>query len=174
MWGQALGPKADILLQVYIHPTPSAKDNIPGYIALLQQKPAPDSRPTSSSSSTTAKSKAAASLLLAWLPESSLGDALNIYVKVDLAEGDSPPKQSYLVPPPPTSATPSSSIGHYAFAIPVSRNIQPACASAKLGMVVRQRYYKFSSWRIFPRALLPRLGMPVYDTSEEKKNEGIF
>jgi hypothetical protein len=119
MWGHALGPKADIPLQVYIHPTPSAKDNIPGYIALLQQKPAPDSRPTSSSS-TSAKSKAAASLLLAWLPESSLGDALNIYVKVDLAEGDSPPKQSYLVPPPPTSATPSSSIGHYAFAIPVS------------------------------------------------------
>jgi TBC1 domain family member 15 len=119
MWGHTLGPKADIPLQVYIHPTPSAKDNIPGYIALLQQKPAPDSRPTSSSS-TSAKSKAAASLLLAWLPESSLGDALNIYVKVDLAEGDSPPKQSYLVPPPPTSTTPSSSIGHYAFAIPVS------------------------------------------------------
>ena len=82
MWGHTLGPKADIPLQVYIHPTTSAKDNIPGYIALLQQKPAPDSRPTSSSS-TSAKSKAAASLLLAWLPESSLGDALNIYVKVD-------------------------------------------------------------------------------------------
>ncbi|KAF4624201.1 hypothetical protein G7Y89_g13972 [Cudoniella acicularis] len=104
---------------VYIHPTPSAKDNIPGYIALLQQKPAPDSRPTSSSS-TSAKSKASSSLLLAWLPESSLGDALNTYVKVDLAEGNSPPRQSYLVPPPPTTTTHSGSIGHYAFAIPVS------------------------------------------------------
>ena len=105
--------------QVYIHPTPSAKDNIPGYIALLQQKPAPDSRPTSSSS-TSAKSKAAASLLLAWLPETSLGDALNTYVKVDLSDGDEPPKQSYLVPPPPVTSIHHGSIGHYAFAIPVS------------------------------------------------------
>jgi TBC1 domain family member 15 len=38
---------------------------------------------------------------------------------VELSEGDSPPKQSYLVPPPPTTVH-SSSIGHYAFAIPVS------------------------------------------------------
>src|SRR3981189_2405907 len=106
-------------MKVYIHPTPSAKDNIPGYIALLQQKPAPDSRPTSSSS-TTSKAKTAASLLLAWLAEHSLGDARDIYVKVDLSDGDSPPKQSYLVPPPPTTTSPSSSIGPYAFAIPVS------------------------------------------------------
>ncbi|TGO39965.1 hypothetical protein BHYA_0044g00060 [Botrytis hyacinthi] len=106
--------------KVYIHPTPSAKDNIPGYIALLQQKLTPGSRPTSSSSKD-AKSKTSASLLLAWLPESSLGDSLNTYVKVDLAEGDSPPKQSYLVPPPPTTTTHSGSIGHYAFAIPVSQ-----------------------------------------------------
>lgn len=41
-------------------------------------------------------------------------------MKVDLSEGDSPPKQSYLVPPPPTTTTHSGSIGHYAFAIPVS------------------------------------------------------
>jgi len=109
-----------ITLQVYIHPSPSAKDNIPGYIALLQQKPTPDSRPVSSSSSTTSKSRIAASLLLAWLPESSLGDALDTYVKVDLSDGDSPPKQSYLVPPPPTSTAYPGSIGPYAFAIPVS------------------------------------------------------
>ena len=106
-------------MKVYIHPTPSAKDNIPGYIALLQQKPAPDDRPTSSSS-TASKSKTAASLLLAWLPEHSLGDARDFYVKVDLSDGDSPPKQSYLVPPPPTTTNLSGSIGHYAFAIPVS------------------------------------------------------
>ncbi|CZT05531.1 hypothetical protein WAI453_004957 [Rhynchosporium graminicola] len=105
--------------KVYIHPTPSAKDNIAGYIALLQQKPAPNSRPTSSSSATT-RAKAASSLLLAWVPEHSLGDARDTYVKVDLAEGDSPPKQSYLVPPPPTTTTHSGSVGHYAFAIPVS------------------------------------------------------
>ncbi|KUJ11666.1 GTPase-activating protein GYP7 [Mollisia scopiformis] len=105
--------------KVYIHPTPSAKDNIPGYIALLQQKPPPDSRPTSSGSAS-ARLKTASSLLLAWLPEHSLGDALDTYVKVDLSDGDSPPKQSYLVPPPPTTTTHSGSVGHYAYAIPVS------------------------------------------------------
>ncbi|KAI0007378.1 GTPase-activating protein GYP7 [Xylariaceae sp. FL0662B] len=106
--------------KVYIHPTPSAKDNIPGFIALLQQKGHhEDDRPTSSSS-TASKSPASSDLLLAWLPESSLGDAASIYVKVDLTDAESPPKQSYLVPPPPTVTTHRGSIGHYAFAIPVS------------------------------------------------------
>ncbi|KAI1332071.1 GTPase-activating protein GYP7 [Xylariaceae sp. FL0255] len=105
--------------KVYIHPTPSAKDNISGYMALLQQKAPPGERPTSSSSNASV-SPASSDLLLAWLPESSLGDAASIYVKVDLTEGDSPPKQSYLVPPPPTVTTHKGSIGHYAFAIPVS------------------------------------------------------
>ncbi|KAI1449703.1 GTPase-activating protein GYP7 [Annulohypoxylon stygium] len=105
--------------KVYIHPTPSAKDNIPGYIALLQQKGPHGERPTSSSSKSS-NSPASADLLLAWLPETSLGDAASIYVKVDLIDADSPPKQSYLVPPPPTVTTHKGSIGHYAFAIPVS------------------------------------------------------
>ncbi|KAI1214823.1 RabGAP/TBC [Annulohypoxylon truncatum] len=105
--------------KVYIHPTPSAKDNIPGYIALLQQKGPHGERPTSSSSKSS-NSPASADLLLAWLPESSLGDAASIYVKVDLIDADSPPKQSYLVPPPPTVTTHKGSVGHYAFAIPVS------------------------------------------------------
>ncbi|KAH6840883.1 rab-GTPase-TBC domain-containing protein [Chaetomium sp. MPI-CAGE-AT-0009] len=120
--------------KVYIHPTPSARDNIAGYIALLQQKrPQGTSssssaaagnsndwqRPTSSSS---AYSRPASSdLLIAWLPESALGDAASIYVKVDLCDSDSPPKQSYLVPPPPTITThPATGVGHYAFAVPVS------------------------------------------------------
>ncbi|KAI0814642.1 GTPase-activating protein GYP7 [Xylaria sp. FL0064] len=105
--------------KVYIHPTPSAKDNIPGYVALLQQKGLPNERPTSSSSQASC-SPASSDLLLAWLPESSLGDAASIYVKVDLSDGDSPLKQSYLVPSPPTVTTHRGSIGHYAFAIPVS------------------------------------------------------
>ncbi|KAI0491075.1 GTPase-activating protein GYP7 [Xylaria cf. heliscus] len=105
--------------KVYIHPTPSAKDNICGYIALLQQKGVPGERPTSSSSRVS-NSPASSDLLLAWLPESSLGDAASIYVKVDLTDGDSPPKQSYLVPSPPTVTTHQGSIGHYAFAIPVN------------------------------------------------------
>ncbi|KAL2128798.1 hypothetical protein VTI74DRAFT_8618 [Chaetomium olivicolor] len=115
--------------KVYIHPTPSARDNIPGYIALLQQKhplpsplspPSSEDRPTSSSSSHSSR-PAASDLLLAWVPESQLGPAASIYVKVDLCDSDSPPKQSYLVPPPPTvTSHPGSAVGHYAFAVPVS------------------------------------------------------
>ena len=106
--------------QVYIHPTPSSKDNIPGFIALVQQKsPATEvpPRPTSSSSS---KSLKASSYLLAWLPESSLGEAYDSYVKVDLSDASSPPKQTPLVPQPPTTTTHSGDIGTYAFAVPVS------------------------------------------------------
>ncbi|KAK6080237.1 GTPase-activating protein GYP7 [Seiridium cupressi] len=105
--------------KVYIHPTPSAKDNIAGFVALLQQKGPPNARPTSSSSRASI-TPAASDLLLAWVPEANLGDAASIYVKVDLTEGESPPKQSYLVPPIPTVTTHRGSIGHYAFAIPVS------------------------------------------------------
>ncbi|EON61605.1 hypothetical protein W97_00820 [Coniosporium apollinis CBS 100218] len=108
--------------KVYVHPTPSAKDNIPGFIALVQQKPSrasissPD-RPTSSSSTQTI---AASNLLLTWMPESSLGSAHDIYVKVDLSDSSSPPKRSYLVPPPPIATSHSSSLGTYAFGVPVS------------------------------------------------------
>ncbi|KAL9947683.1 GTPase activating protein [Verticillium nonalfalfae] len=105
--------------KVYVHPTPSAKDNIPGYIALLQQKGHRNGRPLSSSSLEPG-SVASSDLLLAWLPETSLGASESIYVKVDLSDAESPPKQSYLVPPPPTVTAHQGSIGHYAFAIPVS------------------------------------------------------
>ncbi|EFW19039.1 GTPase activating protein [Coccidioides posadasii str. Silveira] len=107
--------------KVYVHPTPSSKDNIPGFIALIQQKPSPTddgNRPSSSSSST---SFSAASYLLAWVPESSLGDAYNTYVKVDLSDSSSPPRQSYLVPPLPTTTSHGDSIGLYAFAIPLTQ-----------------------------------------------------
>lgn len=43
-----------------------------------------------------------------------------MYVKVDLSEGESPPRQSYLVPPPPTVTTHRDQLGPYAFAVPVS------------------------------------------------------
>ena len=105
--------------KVYVHPTPSAKDNIPGFIALLQQKGPRNERPTSSSSRTS-NSPASSDLLLAWIPETSLGEAASIYVKVDLTDDESPPKQSYLVPPPPTVTAHRGSIGHYSFAIPAS------------------------------------------------------
>lgn len=107
--------------KVYVHPTPTSKDNIPGFIALIQQKdpsvtPVDIIRRPSSASSRSAK---ATSYLLAWLPESSLGGAYDAYVKVDLTDSSSPPRQTFLVPPPPT-ATPDSSVGTYAFAVPVS------------------------------------------------------
>ncbi|KAF2015555.1 GTPase-activating protein GYP7 [Aaosphaeria arxii CBS 175.79] len=106
--------------KVYVHPTPSSRDNIPGFIALVQQKSSGisnDTRPTSSSS---ARSTQSTSLLLAWVPESSLGDAYDTYVKVDLSDSSSPPKQSYLVPPPPTTTSHGATAGTYAFAVPVS------------------------------------------------------
>lgn len=113
--------------KVYVHPTPSAKDNIPGYVALIQQKPgrtdsisSPPTSPGVGSSLGGRRSAETSSLLLAWVPESSLGAASEIYSKVDMFESDSPPKQSCLVPPPPITTTHSSSLGTYAFAVPLS------------------------------------------------------
>jgi hypothetical protein len=62
----------------------------------------------------------ASSYLLAWVPESAMGDAYDTYVKVDLSEDDSPPRQTYLVPAVPTMTTYRDSIGMYAFAVPLS------------------------------------------------------
>ena len=105
--------------KVYVHPSPSSKDNIPGFVALIQQKdPASTSpRPTSPSSK---KAQSSSSYLLAWLPESSLGDAYDAYVKVETSDAPSPPRQTFLVPQPPTSTTHKGSVGAYAFAVPVS------------------------------------------------------
>jgi len=112
-------------LQVYVHPTASAKDNISGFIALVQQKaPRDASSATTEQIPSTPAAKGhtdASSLLLAWVPESSLGDAYDTYVRVDLADSSSgPPRQSHLVTPPPTTTTHSSAIGTYGFATPVS------------------------------------------------------
>ncbi|KAL8866113.1 MAG: hypothetical protein Q9174_006486, partial [Haloplaca sp. 1 TL-2023] len=107
--------------KVYVHPTPSSKDNIPGFIALIQQKdPSIASADTGRRASTaSSRSVKAASYLLAWLPESSLGGSYDAYVKVDLSDTSSPPRQTFLVPPPPIT-TQSGSVGTYAFAVPVS------------------------------------------------------
>ncbi|KAL8916297.1 MAG: hypothetical protein Q9172_006368 [Xanthocarpia lactea] len=108
--------------KVYVHPTPSSKDNIPGFIALIQQKePAADQlERTSSLSSSSSRRNTASAYLLAWLPESSLGSSYDAYLKVDLSDSSSPPRQAFLVPPPPTTTTHNHSIGTYAFAVPVS------------------------------------------------------
>ncbi|CAG8418752.1 unnamed protein product [Penicillium salamii] len=101
--------------KVYVHPTSSSKDNIPGFIALIQQKPT-----ASHASSSHPNKPDTPSYLLAWVPESSLGEAYDTYVKVDLAEDDSPPRQKYLVPPLPTTTTYKDPIGLYSFAVPLS------------------------------------------------------
>ena len=107
--------------KVYVHPTPSSKDNIPGFIALIQQKePAETSQRPTSSSSKKNQSSSSSSYLLAWLPESSLGDAYDAYVKVETSDSPSPPRQTFLVPQPPTSTTHKGAVGAYAFAVPVS------------------------------------------------------
>ncbi|WPH01188.1 RabGAP/TBC [Acrodontium crateriforme] len=111
--------------KTYIHPSASAKDNVPGYIALIQQKPgngpnvsSPPSSPVASSS--TRRTAETANILLAWVPESSMGDARDIYNKVEQAGSSSPPKQSQLVPPPPVTTSHNAGLGTYPFAVPVS------------------------------------------------------
>lgn len=108
--------------KVYLHPSLSAKDNVAGYIALMQQKPGEAEPPTSPGSSTgTYRARSRSDLLLAWIPESGLGDVAEKYTKVENASiGGDAPKQSFLVPRPPVVTTHSSSLGTYAFAIPVS------------------------------------------------------
>jgi hypothetical protein len=90
--------------KVYMHPTSSAKDNVPGVIALLQQK-----------------GDATSDYLLAWVPEGSLRNVpeKENYAKVETASIDSeePPRQSHLVTRPPVVV---SSSGTGAFAIPLS------------------------------------------------------
>jgi hypothetical protein len=105
--------------KVFVHPTKSAKDNIPGFIALIQQKSTPGA--LESEQSDRPASAAANKLLLAWVPESTLGSSYDTYVKVDLSDSASPPKQTYLVPAPPiTTHAASSGLGAYAFSTPVS------------------------------------------------------
>lgn len=103
-----------------MHPTPSSKDNIPGFIALVQQKQGALDTQEGPSSSSSKRSHKASSCLLAWLPESSLGDAYDKYVKVETTDSPSPPRQTFLVPEPPTTTTHKGAIGAYAFAVPVS------------------------------------------------------
>jgi hypothetical protein len=58
--------------------------------------------------------------LLSWVPEHSLGEAYETYVKVDLADSPEPPKFSPLVPRPETTTVHNNALGSYAFAVAVS------------------------------------------------------
>jgi len=73
-----------------VHPRPSKINNIPSFVALVQQKPPP-------SDGLSTPPAVATTLLLAWLPESALGDAYDTYVKVGLIDAETPPRQSFPV-----------------------------------------------------------------------------
>lgn len=116
--------------KVYVHPSASAKENVAGYIAIVEQKPAPgDSRrkstvthpPATAGSSKDAKrSENNHNILLSWLPEGSLGEGREKYAKADMAEIDTPPQRPDLVPPPPITTTHGGAIGATPFSVPLS------------------------------------------------------
>lgn len=103
--------------KVYLHPTPSVKDNIHGYIALLQRKLPENLEPNSLDSDSQICTNAD-SFLLAWVPETSLGDALKTYSIVESTEDDSPPKQPSYVPLPPVVDHPTL-VRQDGFAVPI-------------------------------------------------------
>ncbi|KAK9468000.1 rab-GTPase-TBC domain-containing protein [Lipomyces arxii] len=87
--------------KVYVHPSSSAKDNIPGFIALVRPPGATDK-----------------DILLAWMPETLLrSDDFNCYVKVDLSTDDigNQSRDVYVTLPP------VSSISSFAFSVPLHR-----------------------------------------------------
>ncbi|KAF2857117.1 RabGAP/TBC [Piedraia hortae CBS 480.64] len=94
--------------KVYVHPTPSAKDNVEGWIAVMQEKiPTP-----------TSPGSIKCGLLLAWLPDDKVGDVTAAYNKVDMAEDELP--RPPIVPPPPANVNRQD--GHvHGFQIPVSQ-----------------------------------------------------
>ena len=116
----ALLKKSLTIIQVYVHPSSSSKDNIPGFVALIQQKPSAADLPGRPSTSSSNQSTKSSSLLLSWVPETSLGDAHSSYVKVESADSSSPPRQATLVPAPPTHTRYHNVVGFYSFAVPVS------------------------------------------------------
>uniref|UniRef100_A0A060T1M3 GTPase-activating protein GYP7 n=1 Tax=Blastobotrys adeninivorans TaxID=409370 RepID=A0A060T1M3_BLAAD len=88
--------------KVYIHPTSSAKDNIPGFLALVRPKNASDRE-----------------ILLAWIPESLLEPQdSEAYSKADVdpptMDGSEDGPDSLFV-----NAPPRSSISSYAFSVPL-------------------------------------------------------
>lgn len=96
--------------KVYVHPTQSAKDNVDGWFALVQQKPAGETASSSSGSSSSKPKKT--DLLLAWLPDSTLGaDTRDTYTKVEATDEEGIPNPRNLVP---VVTAP------YAFAVPVA------------------------------------------------------
>jgi hypothetical protein len=124
--------------KVFVHPSPSSKDNIDGVIALYQQK-SPSESPSSSPSSSSDHIPTS-SLVLGWHPVASLKSQgqLDTYTKVDLDDKDGPTKN--LVPSPPITSAHSSTPGPYPFATQVadiySIQVRPPSAGWWFGSLV--------------------------------------
>ncbi|KAK9356395.1 rab-GTPase-TBC domain-containing protein [Lipomyces doorenjongii] len=87
--------------KVYVHPTSSAKENIPGFIALVRPPGGADK-----------------DILLAWVPESQMrSDEVSAYTKVDLNMDDGLHASLEVLVPMPSLTLISS----YAFAVPLHR-----------------------------------------------------
>jgi TBC1 domain family member 15 len=109
---------------VYVHPSPRAKDNIPGWFALVERQGGPSSSSIVTRKSTPPSETATDldNILLAWIPESLLPPSQSeYYVKVELSEVDDKTQSTaystradVLVPPPPQG-------GNYAFSLPLSQ-----------------------------------------------------
>lgn len=111
--------------KVYVHPTPRAKDNIPGWFALVEKQGGPSSSSIVTRKSIPHKSHGALivdNILVSWIPESLLpASQSEYYVKVELSDLDTPTSSTafstradVLVPPPPQG-------GMYAFSVPLSQ-----------------------------------------------------
>lgn len=88
--------------KVYVHPSSSAKDNIPGFLALVRPKDASDK-----------------DILMAWIPEPVIeAEDYNSYVKVDM----DPDSGSLATSSEVFVSKPNASLSSYAFSIPL-RNI---------------------------------------------------
>ncbi|CAD0091867.1 unnamed protein product [Aureobasidium mustum] len=106
--------------KVFVHPSPSSKDNIDGFMALYEQKSPSASSAASSSTQ---------------IPSQGQFDT---YSKVDLDDKDQPTRN--LVPPPPITSAHSASPGPYPFAVQASEiysiQIRPPSAGWWFGSIV--------------------------------------
>ena len=86
---------------------------------MIQEKPKPEDieRPSSPGSNRSVK---ASSYLLAWSPETSLGEARDSYLKIESSNGEAPPRKATLIPAPPVMTRSHHDVGAYAFAVPMS------------------------------------------------------
>ncbi|THW11089.1 RabGAP/TBC [Aureobasidium pullulans] len=121
--------------KVFVHPSPSSKDNIDGFIALYEQK-----SPSSSSAPSSSSQISSSSLILGWSPVASLKSQgqLETYNKVDLDDKDAPTKN--LVSPPPISSAHTTTPGPYPFAVQASEiysiQVRPPSAGWWFGSLV--------------------------------------